>query len=305
MIDWESLSSRGTISHEFQLFNANVGLPILGPIVNLVNFELSTQAYQVGGKVSHVHKEANLGNPENHVYNFRLLVESIIEEICKDPQFDSDVGPTPMYRLMRTLTQWTRVVEEQTIQQKQNQDQNHKQQRLFNDAVAFLCLFLFGDQIDGCLDFSRYLWLENYLTKYKFSEALYIAEDFANACHNLMFKNDPTMDEYRLLWPTDRIKLFASVKDDIHTEIMHGTFMAKKRLFFHTTECSYFGRGPPLMKTVNVIFVVPSSQQPLVFRMVGNHYIYVGVCFIYDLMNGETAEMVNKGQVTPIQITIH
>jgi hypothetical protein len=75
------------------------------------------------------------------------------------------------------------------------------------------------------------------------------------------------------------------------------------RLF--TTNKNYIGWAPPGVQCGDLVCVLSPSKYPVILRQQGNHYVLVGICFVYGLMYGEAAEMVRNGKLGMQRFEIH
>jgi hypothetical protein len=62
-----------------------------------------------------------------------------------------------------------------------------------------------------------------------------------------------------------------------------------------TTESGYLGWGPPGMLSGDIVCVLYGCEMPVVLRMVDDHYLHIGPCYVLGLMNGELAEAAREG----------
>ena len=66
------------------------------------------------------------------------------------------------------------------------------------------------------------------------------------------------------------------------------------RLF--AMEDGNLGVGPRNSTVGDVAAVIEQCGYPVILRKVGDHYVFVGACFVLELMNGEAAEFLKDGR---------
>ncbi|KAF5547944.1 heterokaryon incompatibility het-6 [Fusarium napiforme] len=71
-----------------------------------------------------------------------------------------------------------------------------------------------------------------------------------------------------------------------------------------STKDGYIGSMPDDVKPKDVVCVLAGFNELAVLRPEGDHYLFVGCCFMIGLMNGEVGELLKKGEVEIEKIDI-
>jgi hypothetical protein len=71
---------------------------------------------------------------------------------------------------------------------------------------------------------------------------------------------------------------------------------ASQHRTFFITKSGYMGIGPMPLEVGDTICVVLGCKVPLLLRKYEDHYILVGECFVWGLMDGEAIRMKRKGE---------
>ncbi|KAN0089070.1 HET domain containing protein [Hyaloscypha variabilis] len=71
------------------------------------------------------------------------------------------------------------------------------------------------------------------------------------------------------------------------------------------TRNGHLGYGPKGIQKDDLICVLPNCQVPVILRQVDNHYHFVSTCFVLGLMDGEAAQMIERGESTIQNFNIH
>jgi hypothetical protein len=71
------------------------------------------------------------------------------------------------------------------------------------------------------------------------------------------------------------------------------------------TRKGHLGYGPIEIQQEDLICVLPNCRVPVILRKIDNYYIFVSTCFVLGLMDGEAAEMMNRGEATIQNFNIH
>jgi hypothetical protein len=68
------------------------------------------------------------------------------------------------------------------------------------------------------------------------------------------------------------------------------------RRVFRTVK-GYYGLGPPLIGSGDIICVLFGGKTPYCLRRIDNHYVLIGECYVFGLMNGEAIDMMKNGEI--------
>ena len=68
------------------------------------------------------------------------------------------------------------------------------------------------------------------------------------------------------------------------------------KLLFYTSD-GRVGLGPVKMELDDVLYVLDQCKFPIILRRVNGHCLFVGYAYVLGLMHGETASLVEKGEV--------
>jgi hypothetical protein len=71
------------------------------------------------------------------------------------------------------------------------------------------------------------------------------------------------------------------------------------------TRKSYLGFGPRWVQEGDLVCVLQGCRLPVLLRKVDDYYHFISTCFVLGLMNGEAAEMLNRGEIVMQQFAIH
>lgn len=81
--------------------------------------------------------------------------------------------------------------------------------------------------------------------------------------------------------------------------------LLQKRWRFFNTTTGFIGLAPCKTQPGDHIFVLKESYVPVILRKQEDHYLFVGVAFVLDLMSGSlVAEKVRTGELVIEQIRI-
>ncbi|CZR69694.1 uncharacterized protein PAC_19594 [Phialocephala subalpina] len=73
---------------------------------------------------------------------------------------------------------------------------------------------------------------------------------------------------------------------------------AYNRRMFFTKDKFYLGLGPSIMQEGDLLCVLFGGATPLILRPEGEHYRFVGECYVHDLMSGEAIKDWHDGKYT-------
>lgn len=65
----------------------------------------------------------------------------------------------------------------------------------------------------------------------------------------------------------------------------------------YRTSKGYFVLGPYLVREGDNICVLFGGKTPYCLRKIDDHYIFIGECYAYGLVNGEAVDMMEKGEL--------
>lgn len=66
---------------------------------------------------------------------------------------------------------------------------------------------------------------------------------------------------------------------------------------FFVTDNRYVGLGPHYTQSDDLLCLIPGCNAPLLLRQVEDHYLLVGDCYVYGVMNGEVVQEVKNGHL--------
>ncbi len=101
--------------------------------------------------------------------------------------------------------------------------------------------------------------------------------------------------------PLELTKMFTTINEDAYVGAMDRfleRFSGKRhyRSFFISSK-GYMGLGPLGTQTGDEICVLLGCNQPLLIRRVGDHYLAVGRCYVYGMMDGEMIDEMEAGRL--------
>jgi hypothetical protein len=108
--------------------------------------------------------------------------------------------------------------------------------------------------------------------------------------------NDSTVEEKRLMAPTSLAEFdeWKALMLDISFRFNQAVVAASAFRAFFITETGYMGIGPDVLMAGDKICVVLGCNVPLLLRKNQEHFILVGECFVWGLMDGEAMRMTKK-----------
>jgi Heterokaryon incompatibility protein (HET) len=71
------------------------------------------------------------------------------------------------------------------------------------------------------------------------------------------------------------------------------------------TRKRYLGYGPAWIQEGDLVCVLENCRVPVLLRKVDGYYVFISTCFVLGLMDGEAAEMVNRGEISMQTFEIH
>jgi hypothetical protein len=74
---------------------------------------------------------------------------------------------------------------------------------------------------------------------------------------------------------------------------------------FISTEKEHMGIAPPATKEGDIVCVLLGHRVPVILRQVEDHYIFIGDCFVYGLMDGEALQDFMEGKAVLQEFNIH
>jgi hypothetical protein len=109
---------------------------------------------------------------------------------------------------------------------------------------------------------------------------------------------DSSKEELLLLMPVQETekKEWIARMTDISYRFASATIAASVNRTFFISKSGYMGMGPRLLEKGDVICVMLGCNVPLLLRNCGDHYILVGECFVWGLMDGEVMRMKRKAE---------
>jgi len=95
---------------------------------------------------------------------------------------------------------------------------------------------------------------------------------------------------------TLQLDLVNSAKDaDSLLKMQHGMIGWINRRSVFQTEKGYLGIGPQEMQSGDIVTVLEGCNMPAVLRRVDSDYVFLGLCFVLGLMDGEGFSMLEEG----------
>jgi hypothetical protein len=76
----------------------------------------------------------------------------------------------------------------------------------------------------------------------------------------------------------------------------HNLHAAHQRRLFFSRNKSFIGLGPGNMEQNDVICVLFGGATPMILRLDGDNYRFIGECYVYDLMSGEAIQDLRAGK---------
>ncbi len=99
------------------------------------------------------------------------------------------------------------------------------------------------------------------------------------------------VDDWRF-WLSSGADLHSNTMPRYHDAIANmDTFRYKH---FCISSTSYFCLVPNITEPTNVIVIVKGLSMPIVLRPVGEHYIYLGQCYIHGMMEPKAGELIEE-----------
>ncbi|KAK8006070.1 heterokaryon incompatibility protein-domain-containing protein [Apiospora marii] len=87
-------------------------------------------------------------------------------------------------------------------------------------------------------------------------------------------------------WGFERGKLRQKLEGEM-LSLMNFVIPANCRFALFTTAKGYLGLGPRYMDKGDVLVVLAGMRVPAILRPIHDHYIFLGDCYVYDLMQGQ------------------
>jgi len=291
VIDWHQLSlvdPFGRMRYELKLYEICQRLP-RGTIKVDSSFNLVTPAYLVD-KATMVYPE--IGGEQTFTAKFWAVMNVVVRTLFLHEDTVNNSRVHPLKRLFRTLAFYTVLDASRHIEKDKYWEFRLAKQflKLFVRPQHFGVAFLLGNN--------------PVMAGEAFTLEADAAIDFPAYCHKLLFQDDPRMLDFIDQWPKSHNELLNQNDKDAFLELLYNMETLSYHRLFQTSS-GLLGRGPPLMKDDDIIVVLPSCRLPIVMRLVGQHYLLVGLCFVYGLMNGEIAEMVEREELRSVDIEIH
>jgi len=110
--------------------------------------------------------------------------------------------------------------------------------------------------------------------------------------------NDSSSEEKMVMMPVELEKYNDWKESLLDTTIRFTSAVgaASQHRTFFITKSGYMGIGPMPLEVGDTICVVLGCNVPLLLRKYEDHYILVGECFVWGLMDGEAMRMKRKGE---------
>ncbi len=71
------------------------------------------------------------------------------------------------------------------------------------------------------------------------------------------------------------------------------------------TDSGSLGSGPEELEVGNLVCVLFGCSVPVILRRVDDHYIFIGECYVHEIMQGQLVEALNRGDVSEQVFDIH
>lgn len=117
---------------------------------------------------------------------------------------------------------------------------------------------------------------------------------------NFALESPEDMKAYLIAMITYTSERFRLVR---HLNYQHERKWANCKMF--ETEEGYLGIAPKLSIPGDIVYAIHGCSRPMIFRQQGDHYFYIGTCFILGFMRGELSEMLERGDIVLERLDIH
>jgi len=101
-------------------------------------------------------------------------------------------------------------------------------------------------------------------------------------------------DRVSLGGPTDDI---AEALNTVRANVLH------RKLII--SDGGYTGLGPNVARKSDMICVLYECSVPVIIRKVGDHYLFIGECYVQGLMDGQALELLKQGKVREVMFDLH
>jgi hypothetical protein len=94
--------------------------------------------------------------------------------------------------------------------------------------------------------------------------------------------------------PTDDI---AEALNTVRANVLHRKLIISDR--------GYIGLGPIVARKSDMICILYGCSVPVIIRKVGDHYLFIGECYVQGLMDGQALELLKQGKAREVMFDLH
>ena len=89
----------------------------------------------------------------------------------------------------------------------------------------------------------------------------------------------------------------AEALNTVRSNLLHRNLIISER--------GYIGLGPIVTRKSDMICILYGCSVPVILRKVGDHYLFIGECYVQGLMDGQALELLQMGTAREVKFDLH